>query len=74
MYVIRFKLAAPDRTLAPSEQRALLALRALDKNSNGIKRNKQDTKHDCYRNGVAGYSISREGITVHPGVTNNTSS
>ena len=50
MYVIRFKLAAPDRTLAPSEQRALLALRALDKNSNGIKRNKQDTKHDCYRN------------------------
>ena len=30
-YIIRFKLAAPDRTLAPSEQRALLALRALDK-------------------------------------------
>ena len=58
----------PTALLAPAELRARRALWIPDKNHKSITKMRNTTATGT----VAGYSISREGITVHPGVTQMT--
>ena len=58
----------PTALLAPAELRARRTLWIPDKNHKSITKMRNTTATGT----VAGYSISREGITVHPGVTQMT--